>query len=421
MNRTSKRWLAPAALSVAGVAVFTAGWCGYSSSFERGGFGSGGSAGSAAAAAADVAAPPPAPATISIANGATGVSPDSAVTVTAPPGDQVGVVELVYRAEDVPGSFSADRRTWTSSGPLRAGVSYDLTAVTMDDAGGTRLQRSSFSTSRPDAALGIDLISPADGSAVGVGQPIVLAFTRPIAAQDRAAMEEALSVSAQPPQAGHWSWLSAARVDYRPQNYWLPGTTVTAHLAINGLGDGHGHYATADHNLTFTVGRDQETTIDLRADKATVRRSGQVVRTFAVTGGMPGLDTWGGTYAVIDKAPDVHMDSRTAGLGDEYDIPDVKWDVHLTYTGTYVHSAPWSEGAQGVRNISHGCVGASPTNAQWFFANTLPGDIVKVVNSPRQVAPGNGFADWQEAWPQWLAGSAAPQHNVVTQRSNDLL
>jgi lipoprotein-anchoring transpeptidase ErfK/SrfK len=137
-----------------------------------------------------------------------------------------------------------------------------------------------------------------------------------------------------------------------------------------------------------------------------VRRSGQVVRTFAVTGGMPGLDTWGGTYAVIDKAPDVHMDSRTAGLGAEYDIPDVKWDVHLTYTGTYVHSAPWSVGSQGVRNVSHGCVGTSPANAEWFFSTTLPGDVVKVVNSPRQVAPGNGFADWQESWSNWLAGSA---------------
>ena len=406
MDRTSKRWLAPAALSVAGVAVFTAGWFGYSSSFERGVLGQSAADYADSIAAAQEAAPPAAPAAISVANGATGVSPDSAVTVTAPRGEQIGVVELVYRAEGVPGVFSADHRTWTSSGRLRAGVSYDLTAVTMNSAGGTRLQESSFSTSRPAAALGIDLISPADGSIVGVGQPVVLAFTRPIAAQERAAIEQALSVSAQPPQAGHWSWLSAARVDYRPQSYWQPGTTVTVRLALNGLGDGHGHYATADHGLTFTVGRDQETTIDMRADRATVRRSGQVVRTFAVTGGKPGLDTWGGTYAVIDKAPDVHMDSRTAGLGDEYDIPDVKWDVHLTYTGTYVHSAPWSEYAQGVHNVSHGCVGASPTNAEWFFANTLPGDIVKVVNSPRQVAPGNGFADWQESWPQWISGSA---------------
>jgi lipoprotein-anchoring transpeptidase ErfK/SrfK len=392
--------MVPAALGVTGTAVVAAGWFGYTGQPAGGGLGR---TQGASAPVARVVPPSAAPAAVSIADGAT-VAPTSTLTVTAPPGEQVGAVELTYRAEAVSGVFSADRGTWTSSEHLRAGATYSLAAVTLDDAGGTGLQRESFSTSRPDSPLRIDLISPADGSTVGVGQPVVLAFTRPIA--DRAAIERVLTVASDPPQPGHWSWLSSNRVDYRPQNYWQPGTKVSVQMALNGVPDGRGHYGAADRTLAFTVGRDQETTIDLRADEATVRRSGQLVRTFAVTGGMPGLDTWGGTYAVIDKAPDVHMDSRTAGLGAEYDIPDVKWDVHLTYTGTYVHSAPWSVGSQGVRNVSHGCVGTSPANAEWFFSTTLPGDVVKVVNSPRQVAPGNGFADWQESWSSWLAGSA---------------
>jgi len=71
-----------------------------------------------------------------------------------------------------------------------------------------------------------------------------------------------------------------------------------------------------------------------------------------------------------------------------------------------VHSAPWSVGSQGMRNVSHGCIGTNPAAAQWFFESTLPGDIVQVVNSPRTVSPGNGFADWQLSWPRWLANSA---------------
>jgi lipoprotein-anchoring transpeptidase ErfK/SrfK len=392
--------MAPAALGVAGAAVAAAGWFGYTSHASGGG--SGFSVGESTPTARTVP-PAAAPAAVSVADGGT-LAPTGTLTVTAPPGEQVGAVELAYRAEAVQGVYSADRRTWTSSGHLRAGASYSLATVTLNAAGGTGLRHESFTTSRPNSPLRIDLISPADGSTAGVGQPVVLAFTRPVA--DRAAIERELTVSSDPPQSGHWSWLSSNRVDYRPQNYWRPGTRVSVHMALNGVNDGHNRYGTADHNVSFTVGRDQETTIDMRADVATVRRSGQVVRTFAVTGGKPGLDTWGGTYAVIDKSPDVHMDSRTAGLGAEYDIPDVKWDVHLTYTGTYVHSAPWSMGSQGVRNVSHGCVGTSPANAQWFFSSTLPGDIVKVVNSPRQVAAGNGFADWQESWNTWLAGSA---------------
>ena len=31
-------------------------------------------------------------------------------------------------------------------------------------------------------------------------------------------------------------------------------------------------------------------------------------------GGMPGLDTWGGTFAVIDKESDIDMNSESAGL-----------------------------------------------------------------------------------------------------------
>lgn len=412
--------MVPAAIGIAGTALAAAGWFGYTAargdgalnlgsaagSHGDGGLSLGSADGSRGAAAAQPEPAAAAPAAVSIPDGATGVAPDSTLTVTAPSGEQVGAVELTYQTEAVPGVFSADRRTWTASGQLRAGVSYALSAVTMNDSGGTGIQRESFTTSRPDSPLKLDLVAPADGSTVGIGQPVVVAFTRPVADTERAAIEQALSVSADPPQTGHWSWLSPSRIDYRPRDYWQPGTKVTVHLALDGLSDGHGHYGTADRDFGFTVGRDQQTTIDLKADQATVRRDGQVVHTFAVTGGMPGLDTWSGTYAVIDKSADVHMDSRTAGLGAEYDIPDVKWDVHLTYTGTYVHSAPWSVGSQGVRNVSHGCVGASPTNAQWFFSNTLPGDIVKVINTPRQVAPGNGFADWQESWDQWLAGSA---------------
>ena len=36
-------------------------------------------------------------------------------------------------------------------------------------------------------------------------------------------------------------------------------------------------------------------------------------------------------------------------------------------SGDYVHSAPWSVDDQGKRDVSHGCINISPTNAKWFF------------------------------------------------------
>lgn len=397
----TRKWAVPTALGVAGVAVVTAAWLGLAS--KPSAFGR--AAGTEAVIAAVL--PPAAPARVSVADGASGVAPDMPVTLTAPAGEQIGSVTLVDQDEDVaaPGTFSADRSTWTSSGPLRGGADYALTAVTMDRRGGTGLQTESFSTSLPDASpLSPDFVTPADGEQVGIGQPVVVTFSHPV--KDKAAVQAALSVLSSPPQHGSWGWLSDTRVDYRPEQYWQPGTRVAVKLGLRGLDDGSGRVGTADRQFSFTVGRDQQTTIDLHSDEATVRRAGQVVRTFPVTGGMPGLDTWGGTYAVIDKSATVDMNSETVGLGDAYNLPDVRWDVHLTYSGTYVHAAPWSTYAQGVTNVSHGCVGTSDSNAEWFFDNTLPGDVIQVVGSPRQVNPGNGFAEWQESWPQWLGSSA---------------
>lgn len=400
-GRVSKRrWKAPLALGVAAVVAVGAGWYGLQES------------GAIGFSSSDAYVAPPitdaAPAQVSIANGATGVKPDTPIVLTAPAGETIGSVTVAdASAHTVSGTYSADRRTWTSSGNLRVADTYQVTAETgVAEKNGVNIQHQSFSTSNEENGITFADMYPVDGSTVGVGEPVVLEFDKPIPKEDRANVERALTVYSSPEQPGSWGWLSSQRVDYRPQSYWKPGTKVSVNLALSGVKVGDGLYGAKDHSINFTVGRDQETTVDLSAHHATVYRDGQSVHTFSVTGGMPGLDTWGGTYAVIDKASDVRMDSRTAGLGDAYDIPDVKWDVHFTYSGSYVHSAPWSESAQGYSNVSHGCVGTNPTDAEWFFDSTLPGDIIRVVGSPRTAALGNGFNDWQESWSQWQSMSA---------------
>jgi hypothetical protein len=82
--------------------------------------------------------------------------------------------------------------------------------------------------------------------------------------------------------------------------------------------------------------------------------------------------------------------------------------VRVTHSGEYVHAAPWSTGSQGAANVSHGCVGMSTGNAQWFYDTVRAGDIVKVVNSNGDMmAPfGNGFGDWNLTWKKWRQGSA---------------
>jgi hypothetical protein len=52
-----------------------------------------------------------------------------------------------------------------------------------------------------------------------------------------------------------------------------------------------------------------------------------------------------------------------------------------------------------------GAQGAS--SAQWFYDNSLVGDVVVVKNSPdKTVAPDNGLNGWNLSWSEWQAGSA---------------
>jgi hypothetical protein len=59
--------------------------------------------------------------------------------------------------------------------------------------------------------------------------------------------------------------------------------------------------------------------------------------------------------------------------------------------------------------VSHGCINASPANAQWFFNFTRRGDVVEVVNSsapPKLSDPGT--ADWNIPWEQWAGAASKP-------------
>jgi len=349
----------------------------------------------------------PIPLTSVPVDGATGIRTEVPVSVTAQSGEQLASVTLAAPdGATVPGSLNPEGTVWTADDHLRTHTRYTLTAIGVASNGTQVTRTSSFTTFSPstDNQLKFQTTEPQNGDLVGVGMPILVQFTH--AVSDRAAVEKALVVQTDPPQPGHWSWLSDARLDWRPENYWQPGTKVRVSLKLDGVPAGAGQYGGGDTTFAFNVGRKQFSLVDLSKHEMTVYDNDKPVRTLPVTGGKPGNDTWGGTMAVIDKSSSVHMTSRSVGFGDAYDIPDVRWAIHLTYSGTYIHAAPWSVGSQGYANVSHGCVGLSTDRAAWLFQNTLPGDLVQVVNSPKTVSPGNGYGDWMENWNQWLSGSA---------------
>ncbi|EFL19131.1 L,D-transpeptidase, partial [Streptomyces sp. C] len=142
-----------------------------------------------------------------------------------------------------------------------------------------------------------------------------------------------------------------------------------------------------------------------------VRRNGRVIRTIPVTTGKAGFLTRSGIKVVLGKEAKVRMRGDSVGIKkgtkEFYDLP-VLYATRVTWSGEYVHAAPWSVEAQGEENVSHGCTGMSTEDAAWFYETVREGDIVEVVNSggERMDPFGNGIGDWNVDWRTWLSGSA---------------
>ena len=92
-------------------------------------------------------------------------------------------------------------------------------------------------------------------------------------------------------------------------------------------------------------------------------------------------------------------------VGADYDIM-VPWSVLFTWSGNYLHAAPWSVGSQGYANVSHGCVNLSPEHAQTYYELAVPGDPVTVTGSPAAGTWGDGWTVWFLSWSELLHGSA---------------
>ena len=152
---------------------------------------------------------------------------------------------------------------------------------------------------------------------------------------------------------------------------------------------------------SFRVGDSLIATVDDATHQMTITRNGTVVNTFPVSMGMPDgkHETKNGTYYVLEKFPTVVMDSSTYGvpvqLTDGLQAQRCSGPLRIDNSGGFVHSAPWSVGDRGKRNVSHGCINLSPANAKWFYDNFGSGDPVVVKNSVGLYTKPDGADDWQ--------------------------
>jgi lipoprotein-anchoring transpeptidase ErfK/SrfK len=342
---------------------------------------------------------------IAPADQAADVSPIEPVKVTATDGTLTDVVMVNPDGKQVSGELAPDALTWSSTEPLGYGRTYTVTATGAGTDGKAASTTSTFTTLKPRNQT-FASVNPLNGQVVGIGQPVAVYFDEPIANKELA--EQSIAIQTTPAVDGAFYWFSDKEVHWRPQQYWAPGTKVVTDIKIYGKDLGNGIYGEEDRHIVFSIGDAVIAEADGASHQMTVKINGAVARTMPVSLGKPAAPSSNGIHVVTEHHEIKIMDSSTYGV--PVDSPDgyrtkVDWAVRISNSGEFVHSAPWSVGDQGRRNVSHGCINASPDNAKWFFDNVKKGDIVVITNSGGpELHSYDGFGDWNVPWSQWIAG-----------------
>jgi lipoprotein-anchoring transpeptidase ErfK/SrfK len=388
-----------------GAAILAASACGGTSAAKSHSGGAGASSSAEANSAATV--------TILPKNGSTGVDTSDTLKVSAAQGKLTQVAVTGDDGSTVDGSISGDGSGWTPSAALHTGTKYSVVATATDAQGQSVTDRSSFTTLTP-SATNVANFNVDPGATYGVGMEVSLNFTSAVADKYKASVLKAVTVTADPNVDVEGHWFSDTRVDFRPQQYWAPGTKVTLHLHLDGVRTGQQGYGKQNKDVSFDIGRYQVSVADNNAHTLTIYKApGVVLKTLPASLGDPDHTTYNGKMVIIEKDPTEDMNSQTVGLGNAYRIKDVPHAMRLTTSGTFVHGNYWRPASVfGSQNTSHGCVGLQDAKgggdgsmpAAWFYNNSLLGDVVQVVNSPDKIVqPDNGLNGWNMSWSAWTS------------------
>lgn len=344
-----------------------------------------------------------------VRRGARAVDLDRTLRLSVADGTLRDVVVTVGGGGRLAGRMDDAEIGWRSTEPLRQDTEYRVRGTAVDAAGVASSYRSRFHT----RTLSLDEQTypsfVGDGTTVGVGMPAIIRFDIPVT--DRASIERNVDVRSSPRQAGSFHWISDTELHWRPKTYWKPGTEVTVDAEVGGVSAGNGIYGQTDRTVGFTVGDAMVSKVDMDTHQMQVFRNGELIRTIPITTGeQPKFTTRTGTKVIMEKFESRRMSSETTGIpvdsADGYDIDDVQFAMRLTYSGEFIHAAPWSVGSQGSANVSHGCTGMSTADAGWLYENSRIGDVVEYTGSDRPMTLENGYGDWNLPFPDYRAGSS---------------
>ncbi|MEU8888084.1 Ig-like domain-containing protein [Streptomyces sp. NPDC048442] len=305
------------------------------------------------------------------------------------------------------GQISTDGKSWTSARTTSPGTAYTVEAK----AAGATATKAEFTTEAADKVNKLSM-APGKNTTIGIAHPLSIVFDNPV--KNKADIEKRLKVTTSNNTEGSWGWMTdysgKDRVDWRPKEYWKPGTKVSLAADLDGVNSGKGGgWFVRDYKTNFTIGKNQVVKVDLDNHRLKLVRDGQTVKDVPMSAGTPGGDkaSWRGKTVLMSKEGTINMRSETVGLGDAYDKM-VDYSMRLTWSGMYAHAAPWNKGYFGSANKSSGCVGMSDSDAKSIYDQVQVGDPFEVTGDDAKGTQelNNGYGNWNVSWSEWQSKSA---------------
>ncbi|MGK5681191.1 Ig-like domain-containing protein [Actinoplanes sp. URMC 104] len=348
------------------------------------------------------------PSTVSVASpaaGAKNVEAISSIKYTTEDAQGTTVKVTDADGDEVEGTLDKDAKTFTPAKALPWGTKFTVTVTGPEAEGKNNTATSSFTTmAKPSKLIRVSSFM-GDGQTVGVGMPLIIRFGRSIPESYRDDVERRMKVTATPAQVGTWHWTSPTEVHYRPKVYWKAHSKVFYKVALQGVPLGNGYYGRSDLTVDLKIGRSFVMTVSNKTKQMTVKQDGKVIKTIPVSLGKPSTPSSSGTMVVIEKKKHTIFDTTDElGPDEGYKTP-IDFAQRITWSGQFIHAAPWSEGKQGRTNVSHGCVNVSEKMGAWLFDRTLMGDPITVTGTEEKLKNGNGWTDWNVSWEEYKKGS----------------
>lgn len=346
--------------------------------------------------------PPVASIVVNPADGASDVSVTDRVTVSVEKGTLSEVALTNPDGKRVEGKLAGDKGSWRTTEPLGFGKTYTYAATAVGTDAKPVEFTGSFTTVKPRSQVRATL-NPTDDAVVGVAMPISVRFESAIS--DRAAAEEALTVTTSPEVEGSWAWLHDRQVDWRPKEFWPANTEVKVRAMLYGVPYGGGAYGRADVTTEFRIGRNQVVKVHTPDHKMRVYRDGDLVATYPASNGKdrdPDLNTPNGTMIVMAKSPTAIFNNERYGYTDV----KKKWAVRFSNHGEFIHENEENRANIGKKNTSHGCVNLFEKDAKAYYKSAIVGDPVLVTGAKADMPKTSDVMDWLYDWDTWQSMSA---------------